>query len=393
MVSSMCKAFISIRAAASTLVSFNKDLNFVQKHLHLVPFSVRHMSKSAANKRSFTVSYLINSCGLSPDSALSISKKVYFGTPEKPDSVIRLLKNHGFSQTQCRTLIKKRPRFLLSNADNCLLPKFEFFYSKGFTSPDLARIFSTNPLILMRSLDACIIPNFNFVKDILKICDDKKVALAFKPFEAVFHMTLQSVLAPNLQLLYEYGVPESIVFSAIIRHSRSLTTEHVKFKAVVEKVKNMGFDPSKFSFVDAVQSFLGMSKSLWERKISLYKEWGWSDEEIWSAFRKSPCSMLVSERKLKALVDLYSNEMGWKYQHFVIRPRLLNSSLEKRLIPRCFVLKYLMSTGLIKEDSNITLALELTENKFLQKFVNPYNDPLLLKLYDVKRGLPPSKLK
>ncbi|XVF66255.1 hypothetical protein PTKIN_Ptkin10aG0020600 [Pterospermum kingtungense] len=338
MVSSLCKALISIRAASSTLVA-SKDLNFVQKHLLLVPLSVRYISKTATDKHSFTVSYLINSCGLSPDSALSVSKRVHFETPEKPDSVISLLKTHA------------------------------------------------NPQILTRSLDACII-NFNLVKDILKICDDKEVALAFKPFEAVFHSTLQSVLAPNLQLLYEYGVPESNVLFAVVRNCRSLATDRVKFKAVVEKVKNMGFDPLKFSFLDAVQVFLGMSKSLWEKKFSLYKEWGWSDEEIWSTFRKFPSFMLVSEHKLKALIDWYSNVLGWKYQHFVTRPRLVNSSLEKRIIPRCLVLKYLLSKGLIKEELNIPMVLELTENKFLQKFVKPYEDPHLLKLYDEKQGLP-----
>ncbi|XVE65644.1 hypothetical protein DITRI_Ditri08aG0016600 [Diplodiscus trichospermus] len=299
-----------------------------------------------------------------------------------------LLKNNGFSQTRYQKLIQKCPELLLFNADNCLSPKFEFLYSKGFTRPDLARILSANPDILRRSLDACIIPNFNLVKNVLKVSDDMEVALAFKPFEVIFHASLQSLLAPNLQLLYEHGVPESNALSALVRHSKSLVTHHVRFKSVVEKVKNMGFDPSKFSFMDAIQVFLGMSKSSWDRNFNLYKEWGWSDEEIWSAFRKSPCFMIISERKLKAFMELSAKEMGWKYQHFANRPRLLLSSLEKRVIPRCLVLKYLLSKGLIKENFSIPMALTYTENKFLLKYVNPHQDPHLLKSYAEKRGLP-----
>ncbi|RVX19170.1 hypothetical protein CK203_008745 [Vitis vinifera] len=36
----------------------------------------------------FAVSYVINSCGLSPESAISASGKLHSKTPERPDSVL-----------------------------------------------------------------------------------------------------------------------------------------------------------------------------------------------------------------------------------------------------------------------------------------------------------------
>ncbi|KAK9135139.1 hypothetical protein Syun_014469 [Stephania yunnanensis] len=45
----------------------------------------------------FTVSYLVNSCGLSPELALSASKKVQFKSPSKPDLVLQFLRNHEFA--------------------------------------------------------------------------------------------------------------------------------------------------------------------------------------------------------------------------------------------------------------------------------------------------------
>lgn len=36
-----------------------------------------------------------------------------------------------------------------------------------------------------------------------------------------------------------------------------------------------------------------MSKSMSEKKVAIYKKWGWSDDEIISAFEKNPYCMLV----------------------------------------------------------------------------------------------------
>ncbi|MBA0876271.1 hypothetical protein Goshw_006539, partial [Gossypium schwendimanii] len=81
---------------------------------------------NSSNGHSFTVSYLINKCGFSPELASRVSKYVHFETPKKPDSLIVFLENHGFSQTQIVNLIKRQPTLLLSDTEKTLLPKLEF---------------------------------------------------------------------------------------------------------------------------------------------------------------------------------------------------------------------------------------------------------------------------
>ncbi|XVF38681.1 hypothetical protein REPUB_Repub20aG0122900 [Reevesia pubescens] len=344
MVYCSCKTLFSIRAVAKAAsLAASEDLNFLQKTLPLIPLSTRYyISTNAADKHSFTVSYLINSCGLSPEYALSISKRVQFGTPEKPDSVISFLKKHGFSQPQIINLLERRPKLFSADVEKNLAPKFEFFYSK--------RIYRFTPC---------------------------------KTFVITTHKD-QSLLVSNLRLLQEYGVPESYAATVFIQQPLIFIVKHDRFKAAVEEVKKMGFDPLKYAFLEAVHAFIIRGKSLWERKFSLYKKWGWSDEEIWSAFRKIPRVMLISEHNINATMDFYINKMGYKSQYFANRPILLLSSLEKRIIPRCSVLQYLLSKGLIKEDYDVRRVLQCTEKQFLQKFLNPFEDPHLLKLYEEK---------
>ncbi|XWS14043.1 hypothetical protein CRYUN_Cryun36dG0089900 [Craigia yunnanensis] len=388
MISCFCKTLFTIRAAAgATSLAASKDLNFLQKTLPSIPLSTRYyISTNAADQHSFTVSYLINSCGLSPESALLASKRVHFENPEKPDSVIYFLMNHGFSQPQIINLIERRPRLLLYHVEENLSFKFEFFYSKGFTSSQLATLLATQPYILERSLHGSIIPKFNFFKN-LTHQDDKKVLYALCRGSArLLQPNYQCLFTSNLGLLQEYGVPESYAASICINQSLIFTAKHDKFKAVVEEVKKMGFDPSQYAFLEAILTFIIRGKSTWESKFSLYKEWGWSDEEIWSAFRKIPRVMLISQRNINATMDFYINKMGYKCQYFANRPILLLCSLEKKIIPRCSVLQYLVSKGLIKEDYNVLSALMYTEKNFLQKYLTPYEDPCLWKLYEEKLG-------
>lgn len=73
---------------------------------------------------SFTVSCLINSCGLSPKLALSASKSVQFDNREGPDSVLNVLRNPGFSDDHISQLVRKRPKLLSANAEKTVVPSF-----------------------------------------------------------------------------------------------------------------------------------------------------------------------------------------------------------------------------------------------------------------------------
>ncbi|XVE65645.1 hypothetical protein DITRI_Ditri08aG0016700 [Diplodiscus trichospermus] len=385
MISRFCKTLSSIRAAASFVVS-KEDLNSLQKHLPLITTSNRYYdSKNAADQHSFAVSYLMNSCGLSPESALRVSKRVRFETPKKPDAFLCFLKKHGFSQPQIINIIERRPMLLLYDVEKNLSPKFEFFYSKGLTNWHIAK----HPYILERSLHGSVIPNFNFFKTLTRHNDDKKVLLAlFGGTTYLLQFNYQSLFVSNLRLLREYGVPESYATTVCIQYPLMFILKHDKFKAAVEQVMKLGFDPLKYAFLDAVHNLIirCKSKSTWDSKFSLYKKWGWSDEEIWSAFRKLPRIMQISQRNINATMDFYVNKMGYKSQHFAKRPSLLLWSLEKRITPRCSVLQYLLSKGLIKEDYDVQRMLICTEKQFTLKFLTPFKDPHLLKLYEEKLG-------
>jgi mTERF domain-containing protein len=79
-------------------------------------------------KLSFAVSYLINSCGLSKKSAILAfqRKRVLFQSPEKPDSVLNLLKENGFSNAQISKIVGMHPLILVSDPERPFCPRLSF---------------------------------------------------------------------------------------------------------------------------------------------------------------------------------------------------------------------------------------------------------------------------
>ncbi|KAI9196034.1 hypothetical protein LWI28_020410 [Acer negundo] len=344
------------------------------------------LSTATPNQHSFTVSYLINSCGFSQKSALSASKLVNFNSPEKPDSVIAFLKSHGFSETQISKVVRGRPRLLGASPERTLLPKFEFLYSKGFSSLELAKVSYVYPDILLRSLENHIIPTFNSLIDLFKSSETAIAVVKCSPL--ILNRDVETYLAPSINVLRDIGVSERNMINFLRFWSRPSKTRLSTFKNTVEAVKEMGFNPLRSNFILAVIA-KGQGRINWESKVEIYRRWGWSEEEFLAAFRKSPLCMMASDDKIMAIMDFLVNKMDMDASAITKRPAVIVHSMEKRFIPRAAVFQFLLSKGLIKrKDTNLLTLFKLSEKAFLRKFINSYEEaPQLLKLYGEKLGI------
>ncbi|XP_054787513.1 transcription termination factor MTERF5, chloroplastic-like [Prosopis cineraria] len=296
---------------------------------------------------------------------------------EKPDFVLSLFRKCGFSNSQIRNIIKKAPRLLLSDPGMTIWPKLDFLLSKGASSSQLVDIVTRSPRILFRSLENRLIPSYNFVKGF--VGSDQRTITSIRRSHRIMYCNF---LETNIQLLLDVGVPKSGI-AGLLHAWPSLCTMNLdKFRVAVEGVKERGFDPSKSKFIPALYATNKLSKSIWIRKVEFYKKWGWSEEEIDKAFALHPHCMLKSESKIKAVMEFFVHDMGWDSCVLANNPIFFSMSLEKRIIPRAHVLRYIHSRGLIK-NACIVYPYYITENIFLERYVNRFDDesPQLLKLY------------
>ncbi|KAM5551622.1 hypothetical protein ABKV19_026459 [Rosa sericea] len=82
-------------------------------------------------------------------------------------------------------------------------------------------------------------------------------------------------------------------------------------------------------------------------------------------------------------MDFLVNKMGWPSVIIAKYPIVFYYSLQKRIIPRCSVLKVLFSKGLINENLSKLHVLVYAEEQFLEMFVTKFVNqiPQLLSVY------------
>ncbi|KAM4086249.1 hypothetical protein ACJW30_10G088700 [Castanea mollissima] len=309
-----------LKRTTTQLGFLHQNAYFVAKSFTSINLSDSTQQLIIRQKHSFTASYLINSCGLSPKSALLASQKVRFEKPDKSDSVLNLLRENGFSNTQISQLVRSIP---------------QFFLSKGVSSSDLTRVLCANPSLLGNSLKKHIIPCYDFLKSVLLV--DEKVLTTLKrspPF-----------------------------------------VEHTRFVSAVQEVKEMGFDPSKTVFVQAIHVVLSMSKPMLDSKLELYKRWGWSENVALLAFKRQPNCMLISEDKITKAMDFLVNKLGWPSADIARSPSVL-----------FLIIQLLQAKGLLKNDLSLSTFILPSERCFLEKFVIKFQDkvPQLWNVYRCK---------
>ncbi|BBG96561.1 Mitochondrial transcription termination factor family protein [Prunus dulcis] len=182
------------------------------------------------------------------------------------------------------------------------------------------------------------------------------------------------------------GHASTMHFFLLNRGTRVLMANAENFGRLVSEVKEMGFNLEKSTSVNALCALCGKNKLVWSRSREVLKTWGWSEGDFLSAFRKNPQCMIVSEKKLMQAMDLLVNKMGWSSGMIAKYPVVLSLSLERRLIPRCSVVKVLLLKGFINENLNLGSLLKRTEKQFLEIFVNRYlgEVPELLSVYQGK---------
>ncbi|CAH2065113.1 unnamed protein product [Thlaspi arvense] len=87
----------------------------------------------------------------------------------------------------------------------------------------------------------------------------------------------------------------------------NLLRSHEKFEETLKKVIDMGFDPTKSQFVEALHVVYEMSDKTIEEKVNVYKRLGFSEEDVWKIFKKWPFFLKFSEKKIMKTFETLKN--------------------------------------------------------------------------------------
>lgn len=92
-------------------------------------------------------------------------------------------------------------------------------------------------------------------------------------------------------------MPQKLLFPLVISNYQPVCGKE-KFEETLKKVVDMGFDPTKSTFVEALHVVYKMSEKTIEEKVNVYKRLGFSEVDIWAIFKKWPFFLKFSEKKI-----------------------------------------------------------------------------------------------
>ncbi|KMZ64985.1 hypothetical protein ZOSMA_33G00130 [Zostera marina] len=166
---------------------------------------------------------------------------------------------------------------------------------------------------------------------------------------------------------------------------RSMSRNHESFAKGVEKTIGLGIEPGNVSsFANTVGVLSYMTLSTWERKMMLYKSLGLSHEEALTMFKNQPSCFALSDKRTKIKMDFFTQKLGISPSRLVSYPNIFLLSLEKRIFPRCCVLKLLITKGFIQ--TILLYHFRMTAQNFFHTFVEEYKDrvPEIVDAYNGK---------
>jgi mTERF domain-containing protein len=343
---------------------------------------------------SFTVEdYLVDTCGLARAKALKASPKLsHLKSPTNPDAILAFLAGLGLSTADVAALVAKDPRFLCASVDRTLAPKVVGLTGLGLSNTEIARIVSIAPSKFRTRL---VVSRLQYYLPLFGSFENLIRALKFN--NNLLICSLERVVKPNIAILQECGLGACDIAKLCLRVPRILTSDSECLRAMVACAEGIGVPRGSVMFRHALHAVAFYSEEKIAAKVEfLKKTCRWSDAEVKIAVSKFPGVLRCSEDKLQRVSEFLISEVGLVPAYTAHRPAMLAYSLEGKLRPRYYVMKFLKANGFLDRDWNYYSAVAKTEKVFLEKYICPHKEaaPHLTEDYaEACRGQVPTRFR
>ena len=109
-----------------------------------------------------------------------------------------------------------------------------------------------------------------------------------------------------------------------------------------------------------------------DSNIQLFEKLGWSRDDIASAVRKAPNILNLAPERVHKNLDFLMGDVGLQMPDIVHRPVLLLYSVERRLLPRYYLMKFLKDRGLMTSSLSFSTIALMGNDNLLGKLVHPH---------------------
>ncbi|XP_048547801.1 uncharacterized protein LOC125527403 [Triticum urartu] len=342
--------------------------------------------------------YLIANRGLTRPQALKPSRKLsHLKSPTDPDAVLAFLAGLGLSDADVAAVVAKDPQLLCAKVEKTLAPNVAELTGLGLSRPEIVRLVSLAdatfrcrsiisglhyclPLfgssenllralksgsVLGSDLERVVKPNVTFLQE-KKITKDECVGVVFKTKYDNYKKKCKKIVL-NVQ---RYLVCDIAKLYVIRPSPLSISTERIR--AAVACAEGLSVPRRSPMFRHALQAVAFLSEEKIAAKVEhLKKAFRWSDAEVGIAFSKAPALLMRAKESLQRRSEFLINEVGLQPAYIAQQPAIVCYSLEGRLRPRYYVVKFLKENGFLMRDPSYSSVFKESEKVFREKFICP----------------------
>ncbi|XP_066319510.1 transcription termination factor MTERF2, chloroplastic-like [Miscanthus floridulus] len=319
--------------------------------------------------------YLVSTCGLTREQAAKAAKWIsHWKSSSHADAVLSFLTGPalGLSKADIRLLVAKDPRILSCSVDNTLRIRVDRFHSYGFSAAQIISFVRVAP---------CSFRTFNIDQKLgfwmpLLGSPDKFLRIVRRNLYLVTS-DLDKVVKTNIRLLQECGLSVQECSTMCVANPRLLTGNPGTTRAILVRADEMGVPRNTFLFRQAVTAVASLRPETMASKLKMMaKILRCSDAEVARMVQRNPLVLTRSRERIQRACEFLTNVVGVDTKYIQDRPTILMYSLERRLVPRHYVMKVLLEKGLIRKDQSFYSMVTLSDSVFCSKFVHPHKDVL-----------------
>uniref|UniRef100_A0A453MR01 Uncharacterized protein n=5 Tax=Aegilops tauschii subsp. strangulata TaxID=200361 RepID=A0A453MR01_AEGTS len=342
--------------------------------------------------------YLVSTCGLTRAQAAKASAKAsaklsHLKSPARPDAVLAFLAGLGLSGADVAALVARDPRFLCAGVETILAPNVAGLTGLGLSRSDITRLLSVAGIHFRCRT---IVTNLHYHLSLFGSTDNFLCALK-RNGSCILSSDLDRVIKPNVALLREFGIGPCDIAKLCAAQPWLLTCNVERIRAMAVSVEGLGVPRGSGMFRHALNAVAFVSEEKIAAKVEhLKKTFRWSDAEVGIAISRAPNVLNKTKEFLQRRSEFLISDLGLEPAYIAHRPVMLSYSLEGRVRPRSYVVKFLKANGLLDPDRDLYSVLVLSEKVFMEKYICPHKEaaPCLAGDYaDACKGLLPTNFR
>ncbi|KAF7082087.1 hypothetical protein CFC21_085967 [Triticum aestivum] len=191
--------------------------------------------------------------------------------------------------------------------------------------------------------------------------------------------SLERVVKPNVAYLRECGLGDCDIAKLCTARPRLIASNPEHVQAMVTCAENIGVPRGSVMFRHALLAVSSLGKEEFllgcsARVEYLRNTFRWTDAEVNIAVSKYPSVLNRSKESLQRRSEFLISEMGLGPPYIAHRPVILGLSLEGRLRPRYYAVKFLQKNGLLKCDPSYYTVFKESDLVFKKKFIHSHKE-------------------